>query len=258
MRIRSICTVLLLCALALTPLTANRAAAQSSSSEKLPLYTYVSEWTVPRALWADYVKGEAADTDILKKAIADGTIVAYGNYTVITHQEGLPTHGTWFSSNSLAGVLKVLETVRTAPGAVAPPLAAAKHWDYLMESHNYKDQSGTFTNAYLRVGHWLPKEGISDPGGKVLKASMVPMLDKLVSDGALYGYQIDMENVHSGDPGTIFLAIIANGGEGLDKFGAALEEAEKNDPAVWAGMSSTLNQTGHRDFLARVNSMTHK
>jgi hypothetical protein len=258
MRIRSICTLLLLCAFALVPLTANRASAQSSSSEKPPLYTYVSEWTIPRALWADYVKGQSADTDILKKAIADGTIVAYGDYTVITHQEGLPTHGTWFSANSIAGVLKVLEVVRTAPAAVAPPLAAAKHWDYLLESHNYNDHSGTFTNAYLRVGHWLPKEGVGDPSGKVLKASMVPLLEKLLADGALHGYQIDMENIHSSDPGTIFLAIIANGPEGLDKFNAALDDAEKNDPAVYAGMSSTLNETGHRDFLARVTSMTHK
>lgn len=258
MRIRSICTLLLLCAFALVPLTANRASAQSSSSEKPPLYTYVSEWTIPRALWADYVKGQSADTDILKKAIADGTIVAYGDYTVITHQEGLPTHGTWFSANSIAGVLKVLEVVRTAPAAVAPPLAAAKHWDYLLESHNYNDHSGTFTNAYIRVGHWLPKEGVGDPSGKVLKASMVPLLEKLLADGALHGYQIDMENIHSSDPGTIFLAIIANGPEGLDKFNAALDDAEKNDPAVYAGMSSTLNETGHRDFLARVTSMTHK
>jgi hypothetical protein len=67
-----------------------------------------------------------------------------------------------------------------------------------------------------------------------------------------------MENIHSSDPGTIFLAIIANGPEGLDKFNAALDDAEKNDPAVYAGMSSTLNETGHRDFLARVTSMTHK
>jgi hypothetical protein len=257
MRIRSICTVLLLCALALMPLTANRASAQSSSSEKPPLYTYVSEWTIPRAMWADYIKGQAADIDILKKAVADGTIVAYGDYTVITHQEGAPTHGSWFSANSMAGVLKVLETVRTAPGAVAPPLAAAKHWDYLMESRNYNDQSGTFTNAYLRVGHWAPKEG-GDASGKVLKASMVPLLDKLVADGSLHGYQIDMENVHSSDPGTIFVAIMANGAEGLDKFNAALDEAEKSDPAVYAGMGSVLNQSGHRDFLARVSSMTHK
>ena len=37
-----------------------------------------------------------------------------------------------------------------------------------------------------------------------------------------------------------------------------VDDAEKNDPAVYAGMSSTLNETGHRDFLARVTSMTHK
>jgi hypothetical protein len=63
MRIRSVGILLVLCALTFVPLTANRASAQSQSSEKPPLYTYVSEWTVPRAMWAEYLKGDAADND---------------------------------------------------------------------------------------------------------------------------------------------------------------------------------------------------
>jgi hypothetical protein len=259
MRIRSVCTLLLLSALTLMPLTANRASAQSSSSEKkAPLYTYVSEWTVPRAMWADYLKNEAADNDILKKAVADGTIVAFGSYSVLNHQEGLPTHGTWYSATSMSGILKVLEAVRLAPGAVAPPLAAAKHWDYFMESRNYNDKSGTFTNAYLRVGHWSPKAGSSDPDGKILKATMVPLLEKLLADGALYGYQIDQESVHSADPGLMFIALVLNGPEGVDKFYSALEEEQKANPAAWAGFSTTIDEAGHRDFMARISSMTHK
>lgn len=157
MRIRSIGVLLLLCVLALVPLSANRVAAQSQSAEKPALYTYVSEWTVPRAMWADYLKGDAADIDIMKKAVADGSIVSFGAYTVVNHQEGLPTHGTWFSATSMTNILKALENVRTAPGATAPPLAAAKHWDYILESHNYDAHPGTFTNGYLRVGTWRTK-----------------------------------------------------------------------------------------------------
>ena len=57
---------------------------------------------------------------------------------------------------------------------------------------------------------------------------------------------------------TISVAIVANGGEGIDKFDAAIDAAEKANPAGWAGFGSTLDTHGHRDFLARVATMTHK
>jgi hypothetical protein len=258
MRIRSIGVWLLLCVLALVPLSANRVAAQSQSAEKPALYTYVSEWTVPRAMWADYLKGDAADIDIMKKAVADGSIVSFGAYTVVNHQEGLPTHGTWFSATSMTNILKALENVRTAPGATAPPLAAAKHWDYILESHNYDAHPGTFTNGYLRVGTWRTKADSGDPEGKVLKATMVALLEKLMADGALHAYQVDQEVVHTTDVGTLFVAIITNGPEGVDKFNAALEEAQKSNSAAWAGLRGTLDPAGHRDMLARVSTTTHK
>ncbi len=258
MRIRSIGVLLLLCVLALVPLSANRVAAQSQSAEKPALYTYVSEWTVPRAMWADYLKGDAADIDIMKKAVADGSIVSFGAYTVVNHQEGLPTHGTWFSATSMTNILKALENVRTAPGATAPPLAAAKHWDYILESHNYDAHPGTFTNGYLRVGTWRTKADSGDPEGKVLKATMVALLEKLMADGALHAYQVDQEVVHTTDVGTLFVAIITNGPEGVDKFNAALEEAQKSNSAAWAGLRGTLDPAGHRDMLARVSTTTHK
>jgi hypothetical protein len=258
MRIRSIGVLLLLCVLALVPLGANRVAAQSQSAEKPALYTYVSEWTVPRAMWADYLKGDAADIDIMKKAVADGSIVSFGAYTVVNHQEGQPTHGTWFSATSMTNILKALENVRTAPGATAPPLAAAKHWDYILESHNYDAHPGTFTNGYLRVGTWRTKADSGDPDGKILKATFVALLEKLMADGALHAYQVDQEVVHTTDVGTLFVAIITNGPEGVDKFNAALEDAQKSNSAAWAGLRGTLDPAGHRDMLARVSTTTHK
>jgi hypothetical protein len=258
MRNRFIGFRVLLCAFTLALLCANGTWAQAQSAEKPPLYTYVSEWTVPRAMWADYQKNDATDIEVLKKAVADGTLISFGSYAVLNHQEGQPTHGTWFSASSMANILKVLEGLRTAPAATAPPLAAAKHWDYILESRNYNSHSGTFTNGYLRVGSWREKAGTSDPDGKIMKATMVALLEKLLADGALHGYQIDEETVHSADPGGFFVAIITNGPEGIDKFNAAIEEAGKNNPAGWAGFGSTVDFAGHRDTLARVSTMTHK
>jgi hypothetical protein len=258
MRNRFIGFRVLLCAFALALLCANGLWAQSQSAEKPVSYTYVSEWAVPRAMWADYQKIEAAGNDNMKKAVADGTLTGFGNFSVLNHQEGSPTHGSWFTASSLANILKVLEGLRAAPASVAPPLAASKHWDYILSSRTYDSHSGTFTNGYLRVGNWRPKAGSSDPDGKVMKATIGALLEKLMADGALHSYSIDTETIHSADPGGFYVAIVANGAEGLDKFNGAVEEGPKNNPAGWAGYGSTVDSNGHRDFLARVDAMTHK
>jgi hypothetical protein len=258
MRIRSIGILLVLCVCALLPLNANRASAQAQSAEKPILYTYVSEWTVPRAMWADYLKIEAADNDSLKKFIADGSIVSFGSYAVLNHQEGAPTHGSWFSATTMANLMKVLEAERTAPVATAPPLAAAKHWDYVLQSHSYNAHPGTFSNGYLRVGSWRPKADSSDPEGKIRKATLGALLEKLFAEGALHSYDIDEENIHTRDPGTLFIAIVANGAEGLDKFNDTLDAWEKENTAAWVGLASTLDPVGHRDFLARVGTLVQK
>lgn len=258
MRQRIIGMLLVVCALAVAPLFVNRAHAQMQSTEKPLMYTYVSEWAVPRAMWADFVKMEDADNDSMRKMVADGTLVAFGEYAVLNHQEGTATHGSWFSANSMTNILKALEGLRSAPAAVSAPYAASKHWDYIMSSRDYAGQSGTFTNGYLRVGNWKSRSGASDPGGKIMKATMVALLDKLMASGALHAYQIDEETVHSADPGTFFVAVVTNGADGLDKFYTMLDEAEKSNPAAWAGFDSTIDPAGHRDMLAHVSTMTHK
>lgn len=257
MHIRSICTLALLCAL-VAPFSADRALAQSQSADKPAQYTYVSEWAVPRAMWGDYLKGEAADIDLMKKGVADGVITGFGTFAVLTHQEGEPTHGTWFNATSIANILKFLETLRNAPGSTDAPLAASKHWDYILESHDYAGHSGTFNNGILRIGRWTPAPGAVDPGGKILKATMVSVLDKLLADGALHAYTIDTEAVHTAPVGTLFVVLVANGGEGIDKFEAAVDAAEKSNPAAWAGLTNTLDVKAHSDTLARVGVYTHK
>jgi hypothetical protein len=258
MRHRIIGLLLVFSALAVAPLFVNQVRAQSQSMEKPLMYTYVSEWAVPRAMWADYQKVEDADNDSMRKMVADGTLISFGNYAVLNHQEGTATHGSWFSASSMVNIIKVLEGLRSAPNTVSQPLAASKHWDYIMSSRDYAAHAGTFTNGYLRVGNWKSRAGSSDPDGKIMKATMVALLDKLLSSGALHAYQIDEETVHSADPGTFFVVIVANGADGLDKFYTALDESEKSNPAGWAGYQSTIDSSGHRDMLAHVATMTHK
>jgi hypothetical protein len=234
------------------------AAAQSAPAEKAPVYTYVSEWTVPRAMWADYKKEDEADVDAMKKGVADGTLISFGTFAVLNHQEGEPTHGSWFSATSMTYLMKFLEVLRNAPAATSPVLVASKHWDYIMSSTNHNGHSGTFTNGYLRVGSWPAKAGANDADGKIVKATMVAVLEKLFAEGALHSYTIDEEAVHSSDPGMMFVVFVANGAEGLDKFSAAIDDMRKNNPAAAAAYGTLVDAHGHRDTLARVNTMTNK
>ncbi len=251
-------SVVLVSVLALTGLHGGSAAAQSAAAEKPVVYTYVAEWAVPRAMWAEYQKQEDGELDAMKKAVADGTIVSFGEFAVLNHQEGEPTHGSWFSATSMANLMKVLEARRSVPAATSPVLAASKHWDYIMTSTNHNGHAGTFTNGYLRVGRWPGKAGANDPDGKILKATIVAVLEKLLADGAIHSYTVDEEIVHSEDPGTMFVVFVANGAEGLDKFNAAVDDLRKNNPAGAAAYGTLVDAHGHRDTLARVSTMTNK
>lgn len=249
---------LVLCAFAASIYPVSPASAQSTSAEKPPLYTYVSEWSVPRAMWADYLKMQAGENDSMNKLVADGTLISFGSYTILNHQEGSPTHGSWFQAGSMANLLKVLENVRTAPTATSQVLAASRHWDYIFESHNYNARSGVFKNGYMEVSRWQFRPGASDPDGKIVKATAVALLEKLQADGTLYAYRFDEEVIHSEDPNGFYMTIVTNGADGLDKLSAAFDEADKKDPIGMAAFNSLLDDQGHSDSLSRVDNMNHK
>lgn len=253
----AVCVGICICLVGVIMLGVQPALAQTAA-EKPPVYTYVSEWAVPRAMWADYDKQQAAGIDAMKKLVADGTLVSFGDFAVVNHQEGAPTHGSWFAASSMANLMKVLEGLRAAPTATSPVFAASKHWDYILSSRDYNAHSGTFTNGYLRVATWTGSAGANDPGGKIVKSSMVALLEKMLADGALHAYTIDTEIVHSAEPNTFFVVMVTNGAEGLDKFNAALDEMNKNNPTALAAFRSLIDEHGHRDMLARVSTTTHK
>ena len=257
-RILSVCSGICLCAVGLIAVSERPVAAQMAAAEKPAVYTYVAEWAIPRAMWADYEKQEVATNDSMKKLVADGTLVSYGSFAVVNHQEGAPTHGSWFAASSMANLMKVLEGLRAANAAMSPVFAASKHWDYILSSRDYGSHSGTFTNGYLRVATWIGKEGASDPGGKIEKASMVALLDKLLADGAIHAYTIDHEAVHTMERSAFFVVLVTNGAEGLDKFESALEDMNKNNPTALAAFGSLIEEHGHRDMLARVSTTTYK
>lgn len=256
-KILGLCVVVCFCVGAVIGLSEQKASAQMAA-EKATVYTFVMEWDVPRAMWGDYEKQMATTGDTLKKAVDDGTLLGYGMFSTVAHQDGTANHGTWMTASSIANLMKMLDVLRASPASTSPVVSASKHWDYLVSSRDYAAHSGTFTNGYLRVATWIGKEGASDPGGKIEKASMVALCEKLMADGALHAYSIDREIIHTMDANAFFVVLVTNGPEGLDKFNAAVDDMGKNNPTSLAAFRSLIADGGHRDSLAKVITTTHK
>src|SRR3569833_2938744 len=107
-----------LCAVALTVLWSAGSWAQAQEmKQKPPMYTYIANWEIPRAHWPEMAKAADADKAVLDKAVADGTLVGYGNDESLVHTPGEFTHDDWWSSTSIAGLMKVQAQISGAGGS---------------------------------------------------------------------------------------------------------------------------------------------
>jgi hypothetical protein len=92
-----------LCTLAMTSAIVAPAGAQTSEvKEKPPMYSYISNWDIPRAQWSEMAKADEADRPALEKALASSTLVGYGNDVNLIHRADGETHDQWWSARHQA------------------------------------------------------------------------------------------------------------------------------------------------------------
>jgi hypothetical protein len=246
-----------LCALAMSAVWASPASAQmSDAKEKPPMYSYVSFWNIPRAQWAEMAKADEADRKILDKAIANGTLVGYGNDVNLIHSPDGDSHDEWWSSTSMAGVLNVLDQFYKAGTPTTGVLTTAtKHWDEIFVSRHYNYHSGSWKDLYTYGSSYKLKATAPDDAVETLSKNLVvPLLEKMLADGTIHEYEIDIQAVHTDSPGTFWIFYIAANAEGIDKVNAAIREALKASPLSGPAFGSMVDFTEHRDFLARTNA----
>ena len=245
-----------ICALALTGVWPATAAAQSDVKEKPALYSYVGNWSIPRAQWGDMEKANASDQKILEKALASGTIVGYGNDVTLIHTAEGSTHDDWWSATSMAGLMTVLEQFYAAGTTTSPVLSSAtKHWDSMWVSHYYNWHPGTFKNVYSHVGYYKLKADAADDAVESLSKNMiVPLMEKLLADGTIHEYEVDEQAIHTQAPGSFIIVYIAANGEALDKVNAAVRDMMKASPLGGSAFGSMTDSTAHRDDLTRTTA----
>jgi hypothetical protein len=243
-----------LCAIVLLGVGTSGVRAQSVEVKEKPrMYSYVANWQIPRARWGDMDKANAASKKLLDQAIGSGTLVAYGDETTLVHQPEGPTHDNWWSAMSMAGVLDVLESLTSV--ASAPVLTSAtKHYDGIYVSRYYNWHAGTYKGAYTHVGYYkLKADAPADAVDSISKNFLVPLLEKLLADGAIAEYEVDEEAIHTESPDGFWVDYICPTSAGLDKANAAIGATMKANPMAGPALGSMVDFTMHRDYLTHSN-----
>jgi len=241
--------------------TATLAGAQTAEVKEKPLlYKYVSYWTFPRAHWGDVDKDNAtANQKILAPALADGTLVGYGDDENLVHfAEGF-THANWWQASSRAGVMKVLAALHKGGGSSSPLLVSStKHWDQVFVSRFYNWKAGSWKGAYGYRFAYNVKPGVAPRDvAEMLSTFYVPILEKQLADGIIVEYEIDSEYVHSADsPGQVIVSLVAPSAEDLDKL--AFPVSDNEGLMIEAAKASVITNrdSPHIEYL-RVN-VTYK
>jgi len=236
------------------------AQAQSiETKEKERMYTYVALWAIPRAKWAEYEKPNAAGQKVLDQGMSDGSLIAYGADVNEVHAAEGYTHDSFWSSHSMAGVLKTLEAFANVPTTTSGVLTSAtKHSDIIFVTKHYNWHSGSYKGAYTHGSSYKLKPNAPDDAvGLLSKNVFEPVLEKLLADGAIVEYEVDEEAIHTEDPNTFWVFYITPNAEGIDKVNAAIRGAVKANPLLGPSLDSMVDWTPHRDFLS-MTSVTFK
>jgi hypothetical protein len=228
--------------------------AQNESESKPPNYVYVSQWAVPRAQWGAMDKLDVQDRELEDKLLADGTITAYGQLVNLIHTEGEPTHADFFWAKSEGNILKALAGFYAQPDVTSPVLAASKHWDHFLVSRIHNFRSGKFEAAYLAGSMWKVKPGQMQAFEAMVKARVVPLLEKGLSDGTVIFYSVDTEDYHTDAPGLVDVVFAVTDAAAMDKVNAAFEASFSKDTEIGPAIGALTVRDSHRDFL---DSITH-
>src|SRR5713101_4547880 len=221
------------------------------------VYTYVSQFQVPRASWAAYSEDtEKTFVPVVEKSLADGSIVSWSTFEQVVHTPDGYTHGAAWSSNTIAGLMKVLDEVRKN-GPRPGQIAATKHEDLLMQSAMYHPGSGTPT--YVRVVCQMAKADKPGDYAAALKKYLVPTFEEQLKKGVATFYALDEQYVNTTAPSTRCLVINYPNADGMDKWATAVNATlGKMSQADRDALFGSTVADSRRDIMARITHSGHK
>lgn len=247
----------LACTLVMAVVCASPVVAQTSDwKPKPPMYSYIGNWNIPRAQWGEMEKNNAADQSILDKAIAGGTLIAYGNDVTLVHTADGYTHDDWWSSMSMAGLMNVLDQFYKSGNSTAVVLGSStRHSDAIFVSRCYNWKPGSYKGVYTHgAAYKLKADAASDSVETISRELVAPLMEKLLADGSVLEYEVDTEAIHTESPDMFYIIYIVPNAESLDKVTAALQQRLKSNPLGGSAFGSMTDSSAHRDFLSRTTA----
>jgi hypothetical protein len=244
--------------LMLVALAVVRSPTAFSQMEPAPtVYTYVSQFQVPRANWAAYSEDtEKSFVPVAEKMLADGTIQSWSTFETIVHTPDGYTHGAAWSSNTISGLMKVLDEIRKS-GPRPGQIAATKHEDLLMQTNMYHVGGGT--PAYARVICSLAKADKLEAYTAMAKKLLVPTFEEQLKKGVATYWGVDDQYVNTMSPSTRCVVIDYPNAESMDKWAAAFNATiSKWTAAERAEFAAATVADSRRDLLLRVTHSGHK
>ncbi len=237
-------------------------AAQDSST----VYTYVAQWQVDRAHWADFVKMfEQQDKPVLDRLLDDGTIVEYGFDESVVHSDNGYTHSMWWVSPKVGNLQKVLiafeESANASDVSYADEMKAIadsvnRHEDLILSSIDYNVTPGAHPGAYFLVTTLTLKEGQNAHFNEVYNTLFGTLYEDLMKQGQVLAYGVDQQWIHTAPANTRFVWTVVPGPDAItaveDAYNAKMEGM---DPTARAGMRAMFSQTtepNHHDGMTRL------
>jgi hypothetical protein len=216
------------------------------------------------------------------KLMADGVIQAWGLQASMLRVPGNGTHWIWYVVNDWSGIEKVDAAMRAqiakmsssdstlAAGkkgqkpAAAPMDRLAQIAD-LSKVHDYitrdlvSNESATTPAGvlpYTRYAFVKVKPGKASDYRKAWEKYNKPVLDKLVADGVILGYGLDVEEVRTSGEFTHFSWVDAKDLAAMDKFRAAFtadreHRTQEEQDAISNLFNSLLDGDATRGEMAR-------
>lgn len=246
-RIAGVVAVAVLAAIVIAPMALSQMA-----QEQPTVYTFVSQFQVPRANWAQYSENtDKTFVPIAEKMVADGTLLSYSTFETIVHTPEGYTHGAAWSSSTISGLTKVLDEVRKA-GPQPGQIAATRHEDLLMQTSMYTMGSGG-KDAYLRVVCANAKPEKPEGYAAALKKYLWPTFEDQVKKGVASYVGVDAQYVNTSAPSLRCVVVTYPNAESMDKWvtavNATLGKMSAADRDAFYGSQVTDSR---RDFMARI------
>jgi len=153
--------------------------------------------------------------------------------------------------------MKVLTGLMSQPSSISPVLANSKHWDLFLVTRTYNGRPEKVQGVLVGASFEL-KPGREQQFSEIVRGKIVPLLDKLVSDGTILSYSVERQEIIKEKSNLITFVYIAPDASGIDKVDAALENEIGKDPAFGPAFDAAVKSGVEHDFLSRIVYINYK